>query len=272
MTGVLRRLGEWLSRGVVLKRKLPGRFGRRPLLVTPDSRLAYWRRNLERVEPELLAWADEFISEGDTVWDLGANVGVFSLAAAVRAGPGGHVLALEPDLRLARLLQRSVDLSSSAEEAEITVLPLAAGSSAELARLRIADRGRSSNYLDRFGGGTQTGGTRKSYRVMSITLDWLAGRVASPDLVKIDVEGAEGAVLEGGRAVLRDHRPILLIEVYERNQGDVAKVLRETNYRFYDATAQDGVERKPVPNPVKETLCLPEEADLDPVESDEAVP
>ncbi len=259
--GFLRRLGERISRNVVLKRRLPERYGSRPLFVTPDSRLSYWRRDVSRVEPDLIAWSEELVSEGHTVWDIGANVGVFSLAAAVRAGPGGYVVALEPDLEMARLLRRSISLDPNRNEAAVTVLPLAAGDTNEIVELRIAARGRSSNYVKRFGGGSQAGGVREDCRILSVTLDWLAERVPLPDLIKIDVEGAEAAVLRGGRALLKSQLPVILIEVYERNREVVGRLLRGAGYRLYDATSGEPGDRRPVPTPVTETLCVPENSE-----------
>lgn len=147
MKAWLRRLAERLSRGVVLRRHLPARFGSRRVLVTPESRLAYWRRDLGRVEPDLLRWADELVEEGMTVWDVGANVGLFSFASARRAGLAGDVVALEPDLELARLLNQSTALDAWDTEAPVTVLPLAAAADTERMTLRVAQRGRAANFV-----------------------------------------------------------------------------------------------------------------------------
>jgi FkbM family methyltransferase len=51
--------------------------------------------------------AAETVGPGNTVWDIGANLGLFGFAAAVAAGPSGRVLAVEPDTALAGLLRRS---------------------------------------------------------------------------------------------------------------------------------------------------------------------
>jgi len=107
-----RRLAERMSRGVVFRRRLPSKFGRLPLYVTPEAGLRYWLA-MSRVDPTLYSMAEEFVRPGVTVWDIGANVGLFSFCAAALSGPSGFVLAVEPDLWLAQLVDRSSKESSS---------------------------------------------------------------------------------------------------------------------------------------------------------------
>jgi FkbM family methyltransferase len=81
------------------------------------------------------------------------------------------------------------------------VLPAAVSDQESVARFHIARRSRSTNHLDGFGT-TQTGGVRSTQMVPAVTLDWLAARLGTPDVIKIDVEEAEAAVLAGGTRVL----------------------------------------------------------------------
>lgn len=97
-----RRLAERLSRGRVLKRHLPREFGGGSVYVTPDAALRFWRQNLYKADPMLFDAARELVRPGDVVWDVGANVGLFSFATAALAGPTGQVLAIEPDLLAGR--------------------------------------------------------------------------------------------------------------------------------------------------------------------------
>src|ERR1700686_2980136 len=102
----IRGLVEHLSRGVVLRRHLPARFGRLPIYVTPEAGLRYWSR-MSRVDSVLYSMAEEMVKPGSVVWDVGANVGLFSFCAAALSGPSGRVLAIEPDFWLAHLINRS---------------------------------------------------------------------------------------------------------------------------------------------------------------------
>jgi hypothetical protein len=76
---MLRSLLQSLSRGVVLRRRLPPEFGRGRIYVTPDSRLRLWRLRMDRVEDKLLCLAAETVRDGSVVWDIGANIELFNV-------------------------------------------------------------------------------------------------------------------------------------------------------------------------------------------------
>ncbi len=128
------------------------------------------------------------------VWDVGANVGLFSFAAASLAGPEGRVVALEPDAWLVQLLRRSAS-RQPAGSAPVEVVPAAIAAALSVRTLCLASRSRAANYLADFGT-IQTGGSREQQSVIAVTLDWLLESFPVPSVVKIDVEGAELEVLE----------------------------------------------------------------------------
>jgi len=147
----VRTLAERLSRGRVLKRWLPAEFRAAPIFVSPDAALRFWRKDLAKCDPALLAAARELVQPGDVVWDVGANVGLFSFAAAARAGPSGQVLAIEADLWLVSLLRRSAAVQPSCS-APVRVLPVAVSDRVGVAEFCIEARGRCSNHLLGWGG------------------------------------------------------------------------------------------------------------------------
>ena len=107
---MLRRLTERITRDWTLRRQLPQDFGGVPILVTPSAGLRYLARSMNDVDPVLMNLVKEFVRPGSVVWDIGANVGLFTFAAASLAGPGGQVMAMEPDAWLVQLLRRSAKL------------------------------------------------------------------------------------------------------------------------------------------------------------------
>src|ERR1039458_1117892 len=179
----LRTLMERLSRGRILKRHLPADFGSVPILVSPDASLSFWKM---RTESDLFDFAREFVEAGSVVWDVGANVGLLSVAAAQRAGVTGKVMAIEPDIWLAALLRKSAAMQP-ATSARIQVIPAAVFDSPTIASFNVAKRGRASNFLSVAGGSTQTGGVRETVSVLTVTLDWLLEQSVRPNVLKIDV-------------------------------------------------------------------------------------
>lgn len=252
---MLRTIIERLSRRVVLKRRLPPRFHNTPLLVTPGAALAYWKLDIEKVDSVLFQIASEQVRRGDVVWDIGANVGLFSFAAVALAGPEGRVLAVEPDTDLARLLRRSCRLKENVK-LNVDVLAAAVSDMPGIARLNIAERGRAANYLDGVWASTQTGGVREVQLVPTVTLDSLLDHFSAPRFVKIDVEGAEHLVLRGAKRLLAEVRPIILCEVTAQRSIEVARLLAGHGYTLYDARMPSG-RRVPLEEPTWDTLAYP---------------
>ena len=248
---MLRSALEQVTHRIVIQRRLPPPFAAARIYVSSEGGLRYLRRGMTRVDPELLGLAAEMVGVGDTVWDIGANVGLFSFAAAVAAGPAGRVLAVEPDTVMAGLLRRSAAVNSG--HAPVEILPAAVSDQESVARFHIARRNRLTNYLDGFGS-SQTGGMRTTELVPTLTLDWLAARFPAPDVIKIDVEQAEVAVLAGGSSVL-GHASTIICEVAARNSTAVRDVLDRHGYVLYDGDLPSG-ERVPVGAAPYNTLAV----------------
>jgi FkbM family methyltransferase len=232
----LRLALERASHRVVVRRRLPPPFESARIYVSTEGGLRYLARTMAQVDPALLALAAEVVRRGDTVWDIGANMGLFSFAAAVMAGPEGHVLAVEPDTDLAGLLRRSA--AGLAGHAPVEILPAAVSDELSVARFHIARRNRATSHLAGFGT-AMAGGVRSRTLVPTFTLDWLAARFPPPDVLKIDVEGAELAVLTGGAQVLGGSAAVIC-EVFAQNAAPVAGILAGHGYTLYDGGQGQG--------------------------------
>jgi FkbM family methyltransferase len=248
----LRPAVERTTHRVVIRRRLPPPFRAARIYASSEGGLRYLRPRMASVDPALLRLAAEVVRPGDTVWDIGANLGLFSFAAAVAAGPAGRVLAVEPDGVLVRLLRRSA--AANRDHAPVEVLPAAVADGLAIAHFHIARRNRSTSHLDGFGT-SQTGGVRATELVPTITLDWLAAQFPAPDVIKIDVEQAELAVLCGSSAMLRAALPTIVCEVAGRNAAAVHDLLIAHGYTLYDGD-QPSAERVPAAQAPPTTLAV----------------
>jgi FkbM family methyltransferase len=245
---MLRALAEQATHRVVFRRRLPASFGGHRIYVSSEGGLKYLRRQLADVDPRLFRLADEHVKAGDHVWDIGANLGIFAFAAAVRAGDRGTVLAVEADTWLVGMLRRSAAAFHGG--APVHILPVAIAGTSGIAEFVIASRSRATNHLAGFGS-TQTGGARERQLVPCLTLDALAAERGLPDVVKIDVEGAEAEILGSAGKVL-EHRPVLILEVTEKNADQIGDLLKRYDYRLTDVATGHAITR-----PTLDTLAVP---------------
>jgi FkbM family methyltransferase len=132
----------------------------------------------------------ERIRPGAIVYDVGANVGFFTLLASKLAGESGRVHAFEPLPRNLEFLERHIRLN---ELANVHVGALAIAATSGEAHFRVAPHASM--------GGLAEGG---DLRVITASLDDLiaSGRAARPDFIKMDIEGAESDALRGASALL----------------------------------------------------------------------
>jgi len=168
-------------------------------------------------EPVVHAAVVEDLVPGSVVFDVGAHVGVLTLAAALRVGPSGRVVAFEASAQTARTLRRHVEMNHFGDRVEVV-------------EAVVCDHEGESEfhvYRESMAASIAPGALELSPEptseatvrtvVTAVTLDGTAQRLAlRPDLVKIDVEGAELRVLKGMPSLLSDPRVTVLCEIHPR--------------------------------------------------------
>lgn len=229
-TGRTRRLAERLLGTITLVRSLPAGMGGGRIVVSARvGGLKYLFKAPCQWDPELLRIARELVRPADRVWDVGANVGLFAMAAKHQAGSEGSVLAMEADHDAVSLLFATARRSGDG----LTVLPIAVGHEDGFVRFSIAKRARAANSIEGFGS-TQTGGVLETRTLPSRSLDSLLDHFAAPTVLKIDVEGAELAVLRGAGRVLSQFRPRIYCEVTGQTRTGATELLHSFGYKTID--------------------------------------
>ena len=176
-----------------------------------------WLGTFERAEQDVFT---RTIRPGDVVYDLGANVGFYTLLAAKLAGPTGRVVAFEPVPRNLGYLRRHLALNHCED---VTVVAAA-----------VSDRSGTARFRDgpahTVGTLATDGGSEGVYVVDVVALDNYTGAPA-PRVIKIDVEGAEADVLRGAHRVLRTVRPIVLLSTHSTAlRLECIALLRDAGY------------------------------------------
>ena len=146
----------------------------------------------------------ELVKPGMTVIDIGANIGYFSLLASTLAGPQGRVHAFEPDPSNCRILRRNLRINRAVN---VRVVQAALSNNDEPLHLYL----NSTNKGDHRIWGSN-GEVRKRIKIRAMPLDrYLEKTSTSPSFIKLDVQGAEGKVLEGMQETLAQPGPKYLI-------------------------------------------------------------
>lgn len=149
------------------------------------------------------------IDAGSVVYDIGAQAGYHTLLASRLTGRNGMVYSFEPLPRNHDMLIRHLSLNEV-----FNVHPVRAAVSDQNGELCFdPGPGFMAGHLSAEGG----------LRVKCFSLDSFVGsedRVRPPDVIKIDVEGAELKVLEGARETLARHRPTIMIDTHDFLGGD----------------------------------------------------
>lgn len=178
------------------------------------------------------------IRPGQTVVDIGANVGFYTLAAARAVGPQGRVIAFEPEPNNCERIRRNLEANG---HRNVTVCQMAAGDRSGRARLFLgSDCGIHSLLRERASGA--------AIEVEMVSLDdYFERHDLTPDLVKIDAEGVELQVLQGMRRTLaRFPNMAVICEIYDpspevvrRKKAEAEALLEAHGLRVREAVAYE---------------------------------
>jgi FkbM family methyltransferase len=176
-------------------------------------------------EVEILQRFASAIAPGATVYDVGANVGIFTLVAGVKAGRSGQVYAFEPVERNLRYLRRHVALN---ELANCSIVEAAVSDTDGVVRFSAASWENSMGRLSADG----------ELAVPSVTLDeciYGERKLRAPSVIKIDVEGVELQVLHGAKRAVTEHHPALFVEVHgDQQHSDCREFLKGYGYQVQE--------------------------------------
>ncbi len=181
-------------------------------------------------EGEETALALALLEAGETVVDVGANVGYYTIILSRKVGPGGKVYAFEPEPTNFDLLMKGVSANGLTN---VTAEQLALSDSRGSLRLYLASENKGDHRI------APAAESRESIEIEAIPLDEYLPPGTPVNLIKVDTQGAEGVILAGMRRVLADNPDIGLgIEFWpeglQQVGGSAKKVLAHLTELGFD--------------------------------------
>lgn len=180
-------------------------------------------------EPETLEWID-LIPAGSVVWDIGANVGLYTCYAA--KARSCRVYAFEPSVFNLELLARNIFINDLVKFVTILPLPLSEAIAASSLNMSSTEWGGA---LSTFGQSyTEDGNAlQKVFEFPTLGISMVDAiellKIPQPDFIKMDVDGIEHLILKGGGKVLSNVKGVLIEinESFEKQFSDSSKYLLE---------------------------------------------
>lgn len=190
-------------------------------------------------ETETVDWLRDACRPGDVVFDVGANAGYLALVGADAVGSTGQVVAFEPHPLNVKTLKRLVALNGIET---IRIEDVAVSDSTGTLEF-VMERSNANSHLL----GTETShfstSPRGTLSVRATTLDDFVGQSGLiPDVLKVDVEGAESQVLAGARRTLVEHRPSVIVSTH--NSAERARCRTMLEDAGYDPLPLRGFEHE----------------------------
>jgi len=213
-------------------------FGKYIFNYLPDDKYVGQRVALEKYEPYLTELMLAKIKKGDVILDIGANIGYYTVLFADKVGKSGKIIAIEPDPINFQILQKNIK-----ENKLFNVVAVQAAVGKENKKMKIFES--EENFGDhrmyetlRPAGTSLDREVRKSVDVFCRRLDDLLKELEYKkiDFIKMDVQGFESLVIEGGKETIEKNKPTIFFEYWPwgaKNAGSEIKEMTDFLRKIY---------------------------------------
>ena len=189
-------------------------------------------------EPETLEWIDSFQEKENLIfWDIGANIGLYSIYNSLKH-PKSTTIAFEPSSSNLRVLTRNISINNLEKNIKVVSIPLTNKENIfqEMKEGQFVEGGALNSFGEKFDFEGKEFKPTMKYNLLGTTINYFLENsiLDIPDYIKIDVDGIEHLILEGGDKFLNDKKvKSLSIEINEDFKEQYDKVLNLMNkYEF----------------------------------------
>ena len=190
-------------------------------------------------EPETLEWIESFKIKNKIIfWDIGANIGLYSIYAALRY-PDIEVISFEPSTSNLRVLSRNISINKLEKKIKISQFPLTSEQNQyQIMKERDFIEGVGENV---FGVDYNWQGknfkSSNNYKIYGTSMDYLIKNkiLSMPNYIKIDVDGIEHLILQGATECLNNSDlKSICVEINDSltTQGEIIKIMDKYNFKM----------------------------------------
>jgi len=206
----------------------------------PNSLLKWRVETFHTKEPETLEWIDSFDDSSKIIfWDIGANIGLYSIYAALKF-KDIEVVSFEPSTSNLRVLSRNISINKLENIIKINQFPLTNKENKYLIMKEgdFVEGGALNSFGENFNFEGNSFNAKNNYKVYGTSINYLlqSNILLIPDYIKIDVDGLEHFILEGGDKFL-GHKKVkgISIEINEKfvdQYAAILKLMKKFNFVF----------------------------------------
>jgi len=203
---------------------------------TPNNLCLFRAESFSSKEPETLEWIEEFGVNGAVFFDIGANVGLYSIYHSILNK--GETVAFEPSFFNLKVLSKNININSTQDLITVITNPLTSENNISYFKYKDPiEGGALSVFGENFGYDGDIIKSNLSVKVIGTSLDSLVSNKVIkilPDLIKIDVDGIEHLILAGAINTLKTSNcKSVLVEVndnFKEQSKEVNKILKDCGY------------------------------------------
>ncbi len=206
---------------------------------SPNEITEFRVNTLFKKEPETINWINNFKKEKTVFWDIGANIGLYSIYAAVK-NPNLEIISFEPSTSNLRILSRNISINDLQERIKIYQVAL----SDQTNKFQMLEESEFIEgwSMNTFGAGTDFEGkkihSKNKYKLFGTDINFLLKNdiLSIPCYIKIDVDGIEHLILKGGSEFLKNPKiESILIEInenYKSQYENTLEIMKENKFKF----------------------------------------
>jgi len=205
------------------------------------NELTEWRvKTFFTKEPETLEWIDNFEKKENLIfWDIGANIGLYSIYNALK-NSNSKTIAFEPSTSNLRILSRNISINNFENNIKILPIPLTNKKNSFLImnEPNFIEGSALNSFGEKYNFEGKNFKSKMKYQIFGTTINYLLENkiLEIPDYIKIDVDGIEHLILEGGDRYLKNIKikslSIEINENFKEQYDNVLKIMYKNNFKI----------------------------------------